>query len=208
MRTNSRPPPSCEPIFKRQPWHPGVAHYLIHMYDYPPIAQKGVDAAKRFAESPRMRRMPSTCRRISLPGWATGRSRSFRITAARIARANNEADDQLHASDYMVYAYLQMGQDQKAREICDEMSAVTGFDPNRNTGPFALAASPARYAMERGDWSAAAELKVRPSKFAYVEAITYFARALGAARSGNPQPAKVDIAKFGRASRQAARSEG
>ncbi len=76
------------------------------------------------------------------------------------------------------------------------MSAVTGFDPNRNTGPFALAASPARYDVERGDWSAAAELKVRPSKFAYVEAITYFARALGAARSGNPQPAKVDIAKL------------
>ena len=186
-----------EAIFKRQPRHPGVAHYLIHTYDYPPIAQKGLDAAKRYAEiaeaAPHAQHMPSHIfTRVGY--WKE--SVASNQAAARIAKANNEADDQLHASDYMVYACLQMGQDQKAREIIDEMNAVTGFDPNRNTGPFALAASPARYMVERGDWSGAAELEVRPSKYAYVEAITYFTRALGAARSGNPQAAKADIAKL------------
>ncbi len=75
-----------EPIFKRQPRHPGVAHYLIHTYDYPPIAQKVWMRRSALPRSPRMRRMPSTCRRISLPGWATGRSRSFRITRRRASR--------------------------------------------------------------------------------------------------------------------------
>ncbi len=99
----------------------------------------------------------------------------------------------MHASDYMVYACLQMGQDDKAHEIIDEMTAVTGFNPDRNTGAFALAASQARYMVERGDWNGAAQLAVRPSKFAYVDAISYFTRALGAARSGNPQAAQPDI---------------
>jgi len=93
-------------------------------------------------------------------------------------------------------AYLELGDKEGAKEIIDEMNTVTGFNPDRNTGPFALAASPARYMVERGDWSGAAELKVRPSKFAYTEAITCFTRALGAARSGNPQAARVDIARL------------
>ena len=186
-----------EPIFKRQPRHPGVAHYLVHTYDYPPIAQKGLDAAKRYAEiaeaAPHAQHMPSHIfTRVGY--WKE--SVASNQAAARIAKANKEADDQLHASDYMVYAYLQMGQDQKAQEIIDEMNTVTGFSADRNTGPFALAASPARYMVERGDWNGAAELKVRPSKFAYTEAITCFTRALGAARSGHPQAAKVDIAKL------------
>jgi pentatricopeptide repeat protein len=116
--------------------------------------------------------------------------------AARIARAEKEPDDELHAYDYMVYACLQLGQYGKARRIIGEMSAVTGFNPERNTGPFALAASPARYAIERGDWTAAAKLDLRPTKFAYVVAMTHFARALGAARSGDPSAAKEDVARL------------
>jgi hypothetical protein len=77
------------------------------------------------------------------------------------------------------------------------MSAIAGYNPDRNTGPFALAASPARYVVERGDWTAATLLQLRPSKFGYVDAITHFARALGASRSGNPEAAKADIAKLG-----------
>ena len=186
-----------EPIFKRQPRHPGVAHYLVHTYDYPPIAAKGLDAAKRYAEiaeaAPHAQHMPSHIfTRVGY--WKE--SVASNETAARIAKANKEADDQLHASDYMVYAFLQMGQDQKAREIIDGMAAVTGFNPERNTAPFALAASPARYVVERGDWKAAAALEVHPSKFAYVDAITHFTRALGAARSGDPEAAKADIARL------------
>jgi tetratricopeptide (TPR) repeat protein len=118
------------------------------------------------------------------------------VESSRVARADQEGHDQLHAMDYLVYAYLQLGQDKKAAAVIDEMTAVTGFTETFAAGPYALAASPARYAVERGDWKAAAALQVRPSPLAYVQAITYFARALGAARSGDPDAAKADIAKL------------
>src|SRR3989441_13328801 len=76
------------------------------------------------------------------------------------------------------------------------MMTVTGFAEKYLPGPYALAVSPARYAVERGDWKAAAELQVRPSPLAQVQAITHFARALGAARSGNPEAARADIARL------------
>jgi tetratricopeptide (TPR) repeat protein len=98
--------------------------------------------------------------------------------------------------DYLVYAYLQLGQDAKARAVIDDMTKVTGLTETFLPGPYALAVSPARYVVERGDWKAAAELPVRPSPLSNVQAMTYFARALGAARSGNPEAAKADIAKL------------
>jgi len=98
--------------------------------------------------------------------------------------------------DYLVYANLQLGQDEKARAVIDEMTAVTGFTETFIAGPYAMAASPARYAVERGDWKAAAALQVRPSPLAHVQAVTHFARALGAARSGNPEAARPDIARL------------
>jgi hypothetical protein len=98
--------------------------------------------------------------------------------------------------DYLVYAYLQMGQDAKAQAVIDEMRAISGFTEAFVAGPYALAVSPARYAVERGDWPAAAQFAVRPSPLAYVEAMTHFARAFGAARSGKPDVAKADIAKL------------
>jgi tetratricopeptide (TPR) repeat protein len=102
----------------------------------------------------------------------------------------------MHGQDYMVYAYLQLGQDKNARAVIDDMAATSNVDPDAFAAFYALAASPARYMVERGDWKGAAELQVRPSKFPHVMAITYFARALGAARSGNPDAAKADIAKL------------
>jgi tetratricopeptide (TPR) repeat protein len=118
------------------------------------------------------------------------------LEAARVAKADNDSSDQLHAMDYLVYAYLQVGQDQKARDAIDEMNKVGGINENFIVAPYALAASPARYAIERADWKAASELQVRPSPLLHVQAMTYFARALGAARSGNPDAAKADIAKL------------
>jgi hypothetical protein len=187
-----------EPLAKRRPQHPGVAHYLIHTYDYPALAAKGFDAALRYAKiaeaAPHAQHMPSHI--FTRIGYWKESVDSNR-TAAKLAKAGKEADDELHASDYMVYAYLQLARDREAHEVIEAMPAITGYNPDRNTGPFALAASPARYAVERGDWSAAAQLEPRPSKFGYVDAITLFARALGAVRSGNPEAAKVDIAKLG-----------
>ena len=186
-----------EPIFKRQPRHPGVAHYLIHLYDYPPLAAKGLDAAKRYAEiapaAPHALHMPSHIfTRVGY--WKE--SIATNAASARAAKAGNEPHDQLHAMDYMVYAYLQLAQDTEARATVDEMVAVTGYNPNVRTGPFALAASQARYVVERNDWAGAAQLRPHESRFAYVDATTRFARALGAARSGNPAAARVDIAKL------------
>src|SRR5260221_2570926 len=186
-----------EPIFKRQPQHPGVAHYLIHLYGYPPIAEKALDAAMRYAKiapsAPHAQHMPPHI--FTRAGYWKD-SIAPNQTSVRAARADKAATDQLHGQDYMVYAYLQLAQDNNARAVIDEMAKSANFGPEERGGSFALAASPARYMVERGDWQGAAELEVRPSKFPFITAITYFARALGAARAGNPEAAKADIAKL------------
>jgi tetratricopeptide (TPR) repeat protein len=186
-----------EPIFKRQPRHPGVAHYLIHLYDTPALAEKGLDAARRYSQiapaAPHAQHMPSHIfTRVGYWKESIGSNSE----AARAAKASNEGHDQLHAMDYLVYAYLQTGQDEKARAIVEEMRGISGFAETFIAGPYALAVSPARYAIERGDWNAASQLAVRPSPLGNVEAMTHFARAFGAARSGNPDAAKADIAKL------------
>jgi len=186
-----------EPIFKRQPRHPGVAHYLIHLYDYPPIAEKGLEAAKRYAEiapaAPHALHMPSHIfTRVGY--WKE--SVASNAASARAAKAGKELHDQLHAMDYQVYAHLQLAQDREARAVVDEMLELKGYNPNVRGGFYAVAASEARYAIERNDWGAAAALQLRPSRFAYVDAITHLARALGAARAGNLDSARADIAKL------------
>jgi Tfp pilus assembly protein PilF len=186
-----------EPIFQRQPRHPGVAHYLIHLYDYPPLAEKGLAAAQRYADiapaAPHAQHMPSHIfTRVGY--WKESAETNAR--SARAAKEGKDPDQQLHAMDYQVYAYLQLAQDKQARALADEMAAITGYNPAVRTGPFAVAASQARYMVERGDWKGAAALEVQPSRFAYVDAITHFARALGATRSGNPAAAKPDVARL------------
>src|SRR5882672_2227878 len=186
-----------EPIFQRQPRHPGVAHYLIHLYDTPALAEKGLDAAKRYSQigpaAPHAQHMPSHIfTRVGYWKESIGSN----TEAARSAKASNEAHDQLHAMDYLVYAYLQTGQDAKAQAVIEEMRGIGGFTETFIAGPYALAVSPARYAVERGDWTAAAQLAVKSSPLANVEAMTHFARAFGAARSGNPDAAKADVAKL------------
>src|SRR5438105_1195607 len=186
-----------EPIFQRQPRHPGVAHYLIHLYDTPALAQKGLDAAKRYSQiapaAPHAQHMPSHIfTRVGYWKESIGSN----TEAARSAKASNEAHDELHAMDYLVYAHLQMGQDAKAQAVIDEMRGVSGFTETFIPGPYALAVSPARYAIERGDWNAAAQLAVRSTPLAHVEAMTHFARAFGAARAGQPDAAKADVAKL------------
>jgi tetratricopeptide (TPR) repeat protein len=187
-----------EPIFVRQPQHPGVAHYLIHLYDYPPIAEKGLSAAKLYAkiapDAAHAQHMPSHI--FTRVGYWQESIDSNKV-AQRVAKESADFHDQLHAMDYQVYAYLQLGQDSKAKAVLDEMPTVTGFTETFLVGPYALAVSPARYVIERADWKAAALLDVRPSPLGQVQAITYFARALGAARSGNSEAAEADIAKLG-----------
>jgi tetratricopeptide (TPR) repeat protein len=185
-----------EPIFQRQPQHPGVAHYLIHLYDYPAIAAKGLPAALRYSKiapnAPHAQHMPSHIfTRVGY--WKE--SIAANTASVQAAKANKEFGDQLHGQDYLVYAYLQLGQDKEARSVVNEIEAAQ-FGPDAFAAAFSQAASPARYMVERGDWAGASNLEVKPSKFPHVMAVTYFARAVGAARSGNPDAAKVDTAKL------------
>ncbi len=185
-----------EPIWQRQPQHPGVAHYLIHLYDYPAIADKGLPAALRYSKvapnAPHAQHMPSHIfTRVGY--WKE--SIAANTASVQAAKASNELGDQLHGQDYLVYAYLQLGLDKDARGVVDEIEAAQ-FGPDAFAAAFSQAAAPARYMVERGDWTSAANLEVKPSKFPHVMAVTHFARAVGAARSGNPAAAKVDAAKL------------
>ena len=179
--------------FKKYPQHPGVAHYLIHSYDYPPIAQKGVSAARRYAkiapDAPHAQHMPSHIF-TRVGAWEEAAQTNARSAVA--ARKGNEGDESWHAVDYMVYAYLQMGRDRQAQATWDDALKHMNVSP-RFVAPYAIAAVPARLAIERGDWKTAASLEPRPSKFPFVDANTYFARALGSARSGNPDAAEEDL---------------
>lgn len=183
-----------EKQFTNYPDHPGVAHYLIHSYDAPPIAPQGLSAARRYSRiapsAPHALHMPSHIF-TRVGAWADSAATNQRSAAA--AKQGNEPDEALHASDYMVYAYLQMARDGDARKVIEEAQTVTGLSPARNTGPYALAAMSARYAIERGDWSGVMKLQPRANAFHYTEALTRFARALGAARSGDFAAAENEV---------------
>jgi hypothetical protein len=183
-----------EDLFKNQPNHPGLAHYIIHTYDVPALAPRALVAARRYAEiapaAPHALHMPShTFTRTGY--WQD--SIDTNVAAAAAAKREGQTAEELHASDYQTYAYLQTAQDHAARAILDSLPEIASrFDAKlviSGAGPpsaayFALAAIPARYALERGDWKQAAQLRARETPFPYTDATTWFARGLGAARLG------------------------
>ena len=184
----------------RQPDHPGIVHYLIHLNDYPALAGRGVNAAERYgrlaADAPHALHMPSHIY-TRIGRWEDS-IESNRLSAA-LALRNGEADDALHAYDYMVYAYLQTGRDRVAQAAMAEAMAAEFSGPKRLGYAFAMASIPARHALERGAWAEAAALAVRPMPGApFTEALTNFARAIGFARGGRPTEATPDIAALGR----------
>src|SRR5262245_5539547 len=186
-----------ETQFKKHPEHPGAAHYLIHSYDAPPIAQQGLPAARRYAdiapEAPHALHMPSHIF-TRVGEWTDSAATNRR--AADVAKKGGDPDQALHAMDYMTYAYLQLGRDADALKVLEESRAITGTNPGAAAASYALAAIPARYAVERGAWGDAAKLVPATSRFPYTEAMTHFARALGAAKSGNPAAAQPDIERI------------
>ena len=182
-----------EQQFAKHPNHPGIAHYLIHAYDAPPIAQKGLPSARRYAkiapDAPHALHMPSHIF-TRVGAWQDSIMTNQR--SAKIALQGKEGDDALHALDYVVYAQLQLGRDSEASKTVSEALAITGSTP-RFIAPYAQAAMPARLAVERGAWRDAAQLQPSQSKYPYTEAITYQARAIGAARMGDASAAKADL---------------
>jgi len=195
-----------EKLFAEEPNHPGLAHYIIHTYDVPPLADRALEAARRYSEiapdAPHALHMPShTFTRTGY--WQD--SIDSNVAAAAAAKREGETAEELHASDYEVYAYLQTGQDQAAHRIVDALPEIESrFDPKQviggAAGPpvayFALAAIPARYALERGDWGRAALLTPCETPFPWTNAITWFARGLGAARLGKSEAAYESAASL------------
>jgi tetratricopeptide (TPR) repeat protein len=167
---------------------------MIHVYDAPPLAQRGLPAARRYAAlapaAPHALHMPS---HIFTRVGAWKESAATNERAAVAAAAERDFDEQVHATDYMVYAYLQLARDDDARRAMEAGARITDFTSTRVTGPYAQAAMPARWAIERGDFAAAAALEPRPSEFPFATALTHFARALGAARGGDPAAAARDV---------------
>jgi tetratricopeptide (TPR) repeat protein len=188
-----------EPQFKKHPSHPGVAHYLIHSYDYPPIAEKGLNAANRYAEiapsAPHALHMPSHIF-TRVGAWEASVATNRRSSA--VSRAENEPGGGLHATDYMVYAYLQLARDKDAIQELQVARGLTGINPNNPTIAYALAAMPARIALERSVWKEAAQLEARSSKVPHTDAMSHFARALGAARGGDVANAEKGVQELAR----------
>jgi tetratricopeptide (TPR) repeat protein len=193
-----------EKLYPDQPDHPGITHYIIHSYDVPALAGKAVAAAHRYAgiapAAPHALHMPShTFTRVG--AWQE--SIDSNLASAEAARNIKATAEQLHAMDYMAYAYLQTGQDRAVRTLLAALPGIAAnFDPNAVTGAapgsagiFALATMPARWALERRDWAAAAAL-AEPARTSvlYADAITYFARALGATHVKRLDEARASIA--------------
>ena len=183
-----------EKLFKEEPTHPGLAHYIIHTYDVPALAGRGLVAARRYSEI-----APDAPHALHMPSHTFTRTGYWResidsnVAAAAAARREGQTAEELHASDYEIYAYLQTGQDESAQRIVNSLPEIASrFDPKTvisgaggpPVGYFALAAIPARYALERRDWKEATHLALRETPFPYTEAMTWFARGLGAARLG------------------------
>jgi len=193
-----------EPIDKKYPDHPGVTHYLIHSYDFPAIAHRGVPAANKYAKiapsAPHAQHMPSHI--YSMVGmWEDSVMSNWRsVLVANEYVAKAKLDGTLggvpHAYDFMAYAYLQMGQDLKARGLIQDSMAIKKVIGVPLAGATARAAVPARYMLERQDWQGAAQLEPVNTGFPMAEAITYFARAMGGARGGDVAAARADIDKL------------
>lgn len=183
-----------EKLYEQNPQHPGVSHFIIHAYDFAPLADKGIAAARRYAgiapAVPHARHMPSHI--YSMVGlW----EESVRSNASAL----EIQPDYYHAADFAVYAHLQLAQDVKARALIDKSLATAdrGDRPINFVNFTAKAAMPARYVLERGDWAGAAALALTPSQHPQADSLNRFARGLGMARTGNVAGAKAEVEAIG-----------
>jgi tetratricopeptide (TPR) repeat protein len=197
-----------KPFVAEHPDHPGIAHYLIHSLDYPELANLALDAARRYA-----RIAPSSAHALHMPSHIFVRlglwpeSIASNLDSAGSAIKNRtlfpvaSSFDELHALDYLEYAYLQTGQDALASEIAERAAKLAGVEQKNFAADYALGAIPTRYRLERGDWRGAAEL-VEPlaagavAAYPYAAAIPVYGRAIGAARSGGLARAEQAIARL------------
>ena len=201
-----------EKLEPKYPNHPGIPHYIIHSYDYPELAMRGAIAAARCAQlapsAPHALHMPSHIF-STLGMWheVLGSDRAADAeTIAYTARVNPQAaaapakdPGRYHFLDFLTNAYLQLGNDQQAQRIVDARNSVAEYPANfRYSGHTAFAAIPVRYAFERAAWVEAATLAIPKTPFPQAEAIAWFGRAIGAARSGDLPKAREAVDQLGR----------
>ncbi len=192
-----------EQVFAQTPEHPAPSHYLIHAYDYPALVDRALAAAQKYAVCvtvvPHAIHMPSHTY-VLLGRWKDTITANNSAEFAEADRGTPE--DRIHALDYLVYAHLQLAQDDKAKQALDlalntENDLVARkHESGLRARPFGVAAMEARWALERLDWATAASLPPRPSQYPYAEAVPHFARAVGLARSGHPRQAAPDIERL------------
>lgn len=196
----------------REPNHPGVTHYLIHSYDYPALARLALPAARSYAKiapaSAHARHMPSHIfTRLGLWQEAIRSNLGAEAAAKEFARRNKLSgawDEQFHAMDYLAYAYLQGAQDKQAGGLLDELNKIPKAEPETFKVAYAYTAIKTRYVLERRRWDEAAKLSLPPeslggfpwTRFRWAEAHIQFARAIGAARSGDAATARDAVGKL------------
>jgi len=210
-------------LYQQMPDHPGIIHYIIHAYDYPELAELALPVAKRYAAV-----APSSAHALHMPShiftrlglWEEDiRSNQVSVDAAQCyaqaAGIRGHWDEELHGLDYLVYAYLQRGQDSLARQQRDYLATMDSVYPRNFKVAYAFAAIPARYVLERRDWAGAAALRLRQESdhggdlavgpkgfpwhdYPWQEAIVHFARGLGAAHTGRLDSAAAELAALGR----------
>ena len=194
------------PLFRRFPEHPGLAHYIIHASDSPRLAALGLDAARRYAQiapsAPHAQHMPSHIF-VRLGLWdetiaANQRSVDAGLAYARVQHLDGVSPDEFHALDYMIYGYLQEGRDSLARQaLAEGMAVTTLLSRDALVTNYNRVAMEARMPLERTDWAAAAALPVRAAGQGGIgEALAHFTRGLGAARSGDTAQARAELASL------------
>ena len=196
-------------LYPEGPNHPGIVHYIIHTYDSPELAAMGLSAARKYASiapsSAHAQHMPSHIfTRLGL--W--DECISSNLVAAASAKCYAESvgmkghwDEELHALDYLVYAYLQKGDNNAAKKQLDYLATINEVSPVNFKVLYAFASIPARYTLENRAWKEAAGLQFHPAnfpweKFPWQKAILHFARLLGSVHTGQLDPARAELKKL------------
>ena len=182
-----------EPLYRSHPQHPGIPHYLIHAYDNAEMAPKGLQAAKAYAQiapsAPHALHMPSHIfTRLGL--WDD--SITSNLAAAKAARQQGDTGEELHAMDYLVYAYLQSGRDSEANQVVQQLQSLSGLDAADFKIGYAYTVMPIRLAVERSDWASAAKIASPPGVPPHVAAIAIWARGMGLSRTGHVAEAQTE----------------
>lgn len=197
-----------EPLDREYPHHPGITHYIIHASDSSELAPRGLPAARKYAQI-----APSVPHALHMPSHIFTRlglwqdSIASNLAASRAAREQKDIGEELHAMDYLVYAYLQLGKYDEAHRVIDQLNSMEDLGIGDFKAGYAATAMPVRYVVERHRWDDAAKIEPLAGSPPQVEAIAVWARALGCARGNHPADVSAEIAALTLYEKQLRRSD-